>query len=127
MNCRLNIVQFSRGHQSHEFVKTTKMVLAEEKTAPSAASHEKVVSIEQHPENEKLLLVGFADGQIVLYDLEAEIIQQRFDHSGQELDGYLMIFDVGFRDDNVYSCVFSMDGDGLRRLAIKRRHLYKLV
>ena len=94
----MNIILFSRRDGSQEVEKTTEVIVTEEKTPASPASHGKVVSIEQHPDNQNLLLVGFADGQIVLYDLEAKMIQRRFDHSGQVLDWVSNFFDVRFCD-----------------------------
>ena len=44
------------------------------------------MSIEQQPVNQKLVLVGFAYGLVVLYDFEARIIQRRFDRIGKVLD-----------------------------------------
>ena len=82
----LVIPLLSPEDDAHHSRLTTEMLLTQGQTTASAVSQGKVVSIELHPENEMLILVGFAEGQIVLYDLEAEVIQRRFDHSGQVRD-----------------------------------------
>ncbi|GAV09397.1 hypothetical protein RvY_18944 [Ramazzottius varieornatus] len=69
------------GSQGGE--KASEVTMSEGKTSPTPAAHGKVVAIEQHPQKQNLLLVGFADGHIVLYDLEAKVSHRKFLHSGQ--------------------------------------------
>ena len=109
--CTLNVILYYRRAGSQELARMCGV------PATDGASNGKVIAIEQHPENENFVLVGFSDGQIELHDLKAKIIWRRFDHSTKVLDCFSSVFRCWIRNSKAYPCVFFI-AYGLCRLAI---------
>lgn len=112
----------SDGSQGNE--KASEVTMSQGKTSPTAAAaHGKVVAIEQHPQQHNWLLVGFADGHIVLYDLESKVSQRKFLHPGQVTSWSMPVhltFAVAFLLNSLPNRSMSVAaGDDARGLAVQ--------